>query len=134
MPRTRTPCPTGASIPIWTWRLIINSDLKDRLGHRLGTVHLHLDPVGVPGKDHQEAFHLPHAAIAKYWNDISDAAPNTDFVIYNIPQLAGVALTAPLLKEMLKNPRVIGVKNSSMPVQDIQMWTEIFRPPVSACP
>ena len=69
-------------------------------------------------------FHLPPAAIAKYWNDISDAAPNTDFVIYNIPQLAGVALTAPLLKEMLKNPRVIGVKNSSMPVQDIQLWTD----------
>ena len=69
-------------------------------------------------------FHLPPAAIAKYWNDISDAAPNTDFVIYNIPQLAGVSLTVPLLKEMLKNPRVIGVKNSSMPVQDIQMWRD----------
>ena len=69
-------------------------------------------------------FHLPPAAIAKYWNDISDAAPHTDFVIYNIPQLAGVALTVPLLKEMLKNPRVVGVKNSSMPVQDIQMWRD----------
>ncbi len=67
-------------------------------------------------------FHLPPKGIAKYWNDISDAAPNTDFIIYNIPQLAGVALTVPLLQEMLKNPRVIGVKNSSMPVQDIQMW------------
>ena len=67
-------------------------------------------------------FHLPPKGIAKYWNDISDAAPNTDFVIYNIPQLAGVALSVPLLQEMLKNPRVIGVKNSSMPVQDIQMW------------
>ncbi len=69
-------------------------------------------------------FHLPPAAIARYWNDISEAAPNTDFVIYNIPQLAGVALTVPLLREMLKNPRVIGVKNSSMPVQDIQMWND----------
>ena len=67
-------------------------------------------------------FHLPPKAISKYWNDISDAAPNTDFVIYNIPQLAGVALSVPLLQEMLKNPRVIGVKNSSMPVQDIQLW------------
>ena len=66
-------------------------------------------------------FHLPDYAIAKYWNDISAAAPNTDFVIYNIPQLAGVALNGSLLKEMLKNPRVIGVKNSSMPVPDIQM-------------
>jgi len=69
-------------------------------------------------------FKLPPHAIAKYWNDISDAAPNTDFIIYNIPQLAGVSLTVPLLKEMLKNPRCIGVKNSSMPVQDIQMWVD----------
>ena len=53
---------------------------------------------------------------------MSAAAPNTDFIIYNIPQLAGVALSVPLLQEMLKNPRVIGVKNSSMPTQDIQMW------------
>ena len=30
-------------------------------------------------------FHLPEYAIAKYWNDISAAAPHTDFVIYNIP-------------------------------------------------
>lgn len=69
-------------------------------------------------------FRLPEHAIAKYWNDISSAAPNTDFVIYNIPQLAGVALTMNLFAEMRKNPRVIGVKNSSMPVQDIQMFKQ----------
>ena len=67
-------------------------------------------------------FKLNEKAIAKYWNDISAAAPNTDYVIYNIPQLAGVSLTLSLLDEMLKNPRVIGVKNSSMPIQDIQMF------------
>ena len=67
-------------------------------------------------------FKLPEHAIAQYWNDISSAAPNTDFVIYNIPQLAGVALTMPLFREMRKNPRVAAVKNSSMPVQDIQMF------------
>ena len=69
-------------------------------------------------------FHLPEHAVAAYWNDISSAAPNTDFIIYNIPQLAGVALSSNLLREMLKNPRVIGVKNSSMPTQDIQMWLD----------
>lgn len=69
-------------------------------------------------------FRLPEYAIAEYWNDISDAAPNTDFVIYNIPQLAGVALTPALFAEMRKNPRVIGVKNSSMPVQDIQIFKQ----------
>ena len=69
-------------------------------------------------------FHLPDHAIAAYWNAISAAAPHTDFIIYNIPQLAGVALTPALLAEMQKNPRVIGVKNSSMPTQDIQMWKD----------
>ena len=67
-------------------------------------------------------FRLPDYAIADYWNAMSAAAPNTDFVIYNIPQLAGVALSMSLFAEMRKNERVIGVKNSSMPVQDIQMF------------
>ena len=67
-------------------------------------------------------FRLPDAAIAGYWNDISAAAPDTDFIIYNIPQLTGVALTLPLFRQMRKNPKVISVKNSSMPAQDIQMF------------
>ena len=69
-------------------------------------------------------FHLPNYASAAYWNAMSAAAPNTEFVIYNIPQLAGTALTMPLLQEMLKNPNVIAVKNSSMPTQDIQMFKD----------
>ena len=68
---------------------------------------------------------LPEHAIAAYWNAISAAALNTDFIIYNIPQLAGTALSPACLKEMLKNPRVIGVKNSSMPTMDIQTFKAI---------
>ena len=49
---------------------------------------------------------------------------NTEFVIYNIPQLAGTGLTMSLLREMLKNPNVVAVKNSSMPTQDIQMFKD----------
>ena len=67
-------------------------------------------------------FHLPDYAVAQYWNDISSAAPHTDFIIYNIPQLAGIALNEGLLKKMLENPCVKGVKNSSMPVEDIEKW------------
>ena len=67
-------------------------------------------------------FKLPEYSVAEYWNDISAAAPDTNFIIYNIPQLAGTALTMSLLKTMLLNPQVAGVKNSSMPVQDIQMF------------
>ena len=69
-------------------------------------------------------FRLPEYSIAAYWNAISAAAPNTDFVIYNIPQLAGTALTMSLFAEMMKNPKVVAVKNSSMPTQDIQMFKD----------
>ena len=62
--------------------------------------------------------------MAKYWSDIASAAPNTDFIIYNIPQLAGTGLNSSLLRTMLSVPNVIGVKNSSMPIQDIEMWRD----------
>lgn len=70
-------------------------------------------------------FRLPDYAVADYWQTISASAPDTDFIIYNIPQLAGTELNASLYQEMLKNERVIGVKNSSMPVQDIQQFCSI---------
>ncbi len=73
-------------------------------------------------------FKLPEAAIAAYWNAISDAAGDLDFFIYNIPQLAGVALTPTLLEAMLENPRVVGVKNSSLPALDIQTFLTLGGP------
>lgn len=67
-------------------------------------------------------FKLSETAVIKYWNDISNAASNTDFFIYNIPQLAGTTLTPSMLKTLLENPLVMGVKNSSMPALDIQQF------------
>lgn len=70
-------------------------------------------------------FRLPEESVMKYWNDISNSAPNTDFFIYNIPQLAGTTLTNGMLLKMLENPNVKGVKNSSMPVLDIQQFKAV---------
>lgn len=50
--------------------------------------------------------------------DMVDAT-DLDFVIYNIPQTTGYALSMNLFDKMRQNKKVIGVKNSSMPVQDI---------------
>lgn len=66
-------------------------------------------------------FTLPEYSIEKYWTEMIQAA-NIDFIIYNIPQTTGYALTSNLLNKMLENENVIGVKNSSMPVQDILTW------------
>lgn len=57
--------------------------------------------------------------VRAYWNDISSAAPNTDFIVYNIPQLSGVTITPACLKEMTKNPKVVGIKNTSMSIIDM---------------
>lgn len=66
-------------------------------------------------------FVLPEPAIEAYWTSIMEAT-NLDFIIYNIPQTTGYALSENLFKKMMAKEQVIGVKNSSMPVMDINMW------------
>ncbi len=63
-------------------------------------------------------FALPEHAIERYWSDMVDAT-DLDFIIYNIPQTTGYVLSMNLFQRMRRNKKVIGVKNSSMPVQDI---------------
>ncbi|MGX7030656.1 dihydrodipicolinate synthase family protein [Vagococcus zengguangii] len=64
---------------------------------------------------------LNEAAIEQYWTKIATAT-DLDFIIYNIPQTTGYALSLNLLEKMLKLDQVIGVKNSSMPVMDINVF------------
>lgn len=68
-------------------------------------------------------FRFPDHAVAKYWLDIMQTT-DRDFIIYNIPQTTGFTLTLPLYKQMLAYPQVIGVKNSSLPTQDIEMFKD----------
>lgn len=63
-------------------------------------------------------FSLPEHAIEAYWTAIMQAT-SLDFIIYNIPQTTGYNLSTALYLRMLEHDQVIGVKNSSMPVQDI---------------
>lgn len=67
-------------------------------------------------------FRLPEASIEAYWVAMIEAGQK-DFIIYNIPQTTGYALSPQLFKKMLENKHVIGVKNSSMPVMDILTWS-----------
>ncbi|MEL3907093.1 MAG: dihydrodipicolinate synthase family protein [Treponema sp.] len=66
-------------------------------------------------------FVLPEDAIFRYWSDMA-AAVNLDFIIYNIPGTTHYNLSMSLFNRMRENKKVIGVKNSSMPVQDIQKF------------
>lgn len=63
-------------------------------------------------------FALPENAIKDYWGAMIEAT-DLDFFIYNIPQNTQYSLSTELYKEMLNYSQVKGVKNSSMPVEDI---------------
>lgn len=69
-------------------------------------------------------FKLPDSSVYKYWNEIIEATP-LDFIIYNIPQTTGYTLTTSLFEKLLANPKVIGVKNSSMPTMDIERFKRV---------
>ena len=66
-------------------------------------------------------FVLPEDSIYHYWTDIMEST-HLPFIIYNIPQTTGYQLSINLLKRMLQHEKVIGVKNSSMPVMDIERY------------
>jgi N-acetylneuraminate lyase len=66
-------------------------------------------------------FKLPESSIYKYWTEIMDSA-ELPFIIYNIPQTTGYNLSINLFKKLIENKKVIGVKNSSMPVMDIERF------------
>lgn len=66
-------------------------------------------------------FTFPEYAIEQYWKAMMDAT-DLPFIIYNIPGTTHYALSMDLFNKMRSYGKVIGVKNSSMPVQDIQMF------------
>lgn len=65
---------------------------------------------------------LSEIAIEAYWTAMIDAT-DLDFIIYNIPQTTGYALSTTLFRKLFENEKVIGVKNSSMPTQDIYLFS-----------
>lgn len=69
-------------------------------------------------------FKLPEDAIYKYWMDIIDST-ELPFFVYNIPQTTGYNLSQDLFKKLLENKKVAGLKNSSMPVLDIERFKRI---------
>lgn len=66
-------------------------------------------------------YKLPENAIEDYWTEIMNST-ELPFIIYNIPQTTGYNLSLELLEKLLKNDKLIGVKNSSMPVMDIERF------------
>ena len=69
-------------------------------------------------------YRLPEESIALHWNTITEAV-EMPFIIYNIPQLTGYDLSYSLFKRMIKNEKVIGIKNSSDSTCQIERFSQL---------
>ncbi|MCH5190572.1 MAG: dihydrodipicolinate synthase family protein [Oscillospiraceae bacterium] len=69
-------------------------------------------------------YRLPEESIALHWNTITEAV-DLPFIIYNIPQLTGYDLTYSLFNRIIKNKKVIGIKNSSESVCQIERFATL---------
>lgn len=69
-------------------------------------------------------YRLPDHAVESYWMSIIRST-ELNFIIYNIPSTTGYELSPDMYDKMLEDPRVIGIKNSSIPVQDIYEFRKI---------
>ncbi|MFI3256725.1 MAG: dihydrodipicolinate synthase family protein [Spirochaetales bacterium] len=68
-------------------------------------------------------FPFSEKSVQQYWKRMIDAA-DMPFIIYNIPHLTGFNMSKKFLQTMLEDSRVIGVKNTSLPVMDIQQFKD----------
>ncbi len=65
--------------------------------------------VGVPAYYHP---YMSVEAVAAHYRAIADAAP-IPILLYNIPRLTGVEMSAAVIVELARHPNIIGVKDSS---------------------
>lgn len=66
-------------------------------------------------------YRVPESSIEGHWNNIINST-SLPFIIYNIPNLIGYDLSMGLLKKMLQNKKVIGVKNTAMNAYQTQQF------------
>ncbi|NHN32760.1 dihydrodipicolinate synthase family protein [Paenibacillus agricola] len=62
--------------------------------------------------------------VQRHWNAIMESC-SLPFIIYHIPSTTGFSLTPVLLREMIKNPQVIGVKISTSSSYELQQFKAI---------
>ncbi|MFK7692482.1 dihydrodipicolinate synthase family protein [Paenibacillus sp. HJGM_3] len=69
-------------------------------------------------------YRVSEQGAAKHWNAIL-AATSLPFIIYHIPATTGFALTPSLLRQMVQNDQVIGVKITSPSPYELQQFKAI---------
>ncbi|KIL40344.1 N-acetylneuraminate lyase [Gordoniibacillus kamchatkensis] len=89
----------------------------------------HAEQAGADAISAVPPFYYGHSqqAVKKHWTAIMDSA-RLPFIIYHIPSTTGFRLSASLLREIIENPQVIGVKASSGNTYELERFKEIGGP------
>jgi N-acetylneuraminate lyase len=72
--------------------------------------------------------YFPHKkdAVIGYYKDILDAAQGTPLIIYNIPAMSGVNFTLDDLGRLLELPDIIGIKQTSIDMYQMEQLKRVF--------
>jgi N-acetylneuraminate lyase len=72
--------------------------------------------------------YFPHRkdAVIGYYKDIIDAVPGTPLIVYNIPAMSGVTFTLDDLGRLLELPNVIGIKQTSIDMYQMEQLSRLF--------
>jgi len=72
--------------------------------------------------------YFPHGkdAIIGYYSDILEAAGGLPLIIYNIPAMSGVTFTPDDLRRLLDMPNVIGIKQTSIDMYQMEQLRRAF--------
>jgi len=72
--------------------------------------------------------YFPHRkdAVIGYYKDIIDVVPGTPLIVYNIPAMSGVSFTLEDLGRLLELPNVIGIKQTSIDMYQMEQLKRFF--------
>src|SRR4026209_249371 len=82
--------------------------------------------LGVP---YYETLHVQDAI--KFYHDIADLYPNLNIVIYHNPENHKFTMPVPAFKELVKNPNIIGMKDSHRTTQAFMNLQKIVKGKIS---
>ncbi|WP_284639284.1 dihydrodipicolinate synthase family protein [Paenibacillus silviterrae] len=86
----------------------------------------HAELVGADAISAVPPFYYKHSdkAVRKHWTVIIDST-ELPFIIYQIPATTGFSLTTGLLRELIANPKLIGIKISSASTYELERFKAI---------
>lgn len=64
---------------------------------------------------------LPSSSVLRFFEEVAERSP-LPFLLYNIPAMTKITLSVPVVEELSKHPKIVGIKDSS---RDLEYFQEV---------